>query len=132
MSVRFEVDYSEVQRLQEKFAQLPGNVEKVLNDVLHSFGVEAVKENIKERIPVSDKQKRHAANYKSLKNEDFNLGFIIKPKPKYRYLVFPDQALGTSLGNSPEEFMSKGNDASIDLIMAQINEEVERLLREEF
>ncbi|GGD05412.1 hypothetical protein [Pontibacillus salipaludis] len=132
MSARFEVDYSEVERLQRKFSQLPGDVERVLNDVLHSYGVENVKDNIKIIMPVSKKEKKHAKNYKSLRHEEFNLGFIIHPKPKYNYLVFPDKALGTSVDKDPDEFMQTGLDASIEHIFEQINEEVERLLREEF
>ncbi len=131
MSVRFEIDYKEVEQLKEKFAKIPDKVEDAVNDVLHSYGIKTVKNHITDRIDVSKANKKHAKYSKPLKHRTFNLGFEIIPKKPYRYLVFPDQALGTSVGNKPDEFMDKGLTAGTDPTLQEINERIEKLIQEE-
>jgi len=131
MTVRFEIDYKEVEQLKEKFAQIPDKVEDKVNEVLHNYGVEAVKDRIVDRLPVSNVDKKHAKNSKPLRHKTFNLGFEVVPKKPYRYLVFPDQALGTSVGNRPDEFMQEGLNTSTDPILQEINEQIEKLIQEE-
>lgn len=131
MSVKFEIDYEDVRKLEAKFEKIPDKVEERLNEIIHGYGAVAVKEDITSRLPVSKVNKRHAKNSKPLKNKDFNLGFEVLPKRPYNYLVFPDQALGTSHGKTPEEFMVKGLNDSTRRIMDEINNKIDQLIKEE-
>jgi hypothetical protein len=132
MSVRFELDYSEVQKLQEKFKKIPSEVEKTINEFLHGTGVETVKRDILSLMSVSDRKKVHAADKQSLKHINFNLGFEILPKPKFRYLVFPDRALGTSVNKKPDEFMERGLNKNTEKIITGMNEKIDKKIREAF
>lgn len=133
MSVRFEIDYEDVEKLEEKFKRIPDNIENIINSHLHKEGVEIAKTQIVSLIPMSNKKEgKHARTSKPLREKKANLGFVISPKPRFNYLVFPDQALGTSKGNNPLEFMQRGLNKSINDIMDGLNERVDQYLEEEF
>ncbi|MBP3951127.1 hypothetical protein [Bacillus suaedae] len=131
MTVRFEFDYKELSALEDKLRKLPDNVEKIINDVLHKTGIELVTDSIIERMPLSDKKKKHAKTSKPFRSEKFNLGFEIKPKRQFYYLVFPNDALGTSLGKNEQEFMEIGLERSINKIVEEINAKADEKLKEE-
>lgn len=134
MSVRFEIDYSELEQLQEKFKQIPDLVESVINDYLHNEGVDIAKNAIQELMPLSDRKKRpkqHAKNAKSLRHTNINLGFEIRPMPRFNYLVFPDRGLGTSYKSKPQEFMRHGLDKGTNKLLDQLNERIDEKIKEE-
>ena len=129
----WKIDFSGLDSLQAKLQQLPGEGEDILNKVLHGEGVELTKSRIRERIPVSTwkgraRGKKHARNVDSLRSEEFNLGFIIRPKPAFKYLVFPDLAVGQSKRNRPEEFMTKGLDATVQDLKRRMDEELMKVI----
>lgn len=132
MSVRFELDYSEINKLQEKFINIPHEVEKTINDFLHKTGVEIAINDILHFMPSSNRDKKHARQSNPIRNVNLNLGFELKPKPKFRYLVFPDQALGTSIKNNPDEFMRKGLNKSTKKIIDGLNERIDKKIKEAF
>lgn len=131
MSARFEFDYLEVKVLEEKLQKLPGQTEKTINDILNKTGVQLVQDNIISRMPISEKKKKHAKFSSPLRAEKFNLGFEIKPKRQFNYLVFPNNALGTSHSESPQEFMETGLDLSVKDIIEKLNEQIDKKLKEE-
>lgn len=131
MSVRFEFDYSQLRVLEEKLKRIPSKTEQTLNDVLHKTGVQIVQDNIINKMPISAKQKKHAKTSKPLKSNNFNLGFEITPKRQFNYLVFPNNALGTSIDNQAQEFMETGLELSTDDIIEKINQEIDKKIREE-
>lgn len=132
MSVRFEIDAEEIENLGEKMKMIPDETEQVINDYLHQEAIDEVKRNIIFRMPISKvaKKKPHAKLSKSLNDTRFNLGFEIKPYPRFRYLVFPDQALGTSRNNAPQEFMEKGLEQSTVNIIRRLNEKIDNKIKE--
>ncbi len=134
MSVKFEIDYSEVEALQEKFKKIPDHVEDIINSYLHNEGVIIAENSIQSLMPMSKRQKRakqHAKNAKSLRHKGLNLGFEIRPTSKFNYLVFPDRALGTSKKNKSQEFMEKGLDRGTDKILEQLHERIDKKIKEE-
>lgn len=131
MTVRFEFDYKQLRELEKKLEKIPSYAERTINDVLHKTGVQIVTENIISRMGVSDKKKKHAKYSKPLTSQNFNLGFEIKPKKPYNYLVFPNNALGTSVGNRAQEFMETGLELSTDDIIQKINREIDKKIEEE-
>lgn len=132
MSVKFTLDTRDIELLEPKLQKIRDQSEKVLNEILHEFGLETVMSRITDLIPVSDVDKKHARSSNPLRNITFNLGFEVLPKKPYAYLVFPDKALGTSQGNAAKEFMVQGLESSTNLIMDKINEEIDKLIKEEF
>lgn len=132
MSVKFTLDAKDLEQLEPKLQKISDKSEKVLNDILHSFGVETVTNKIIDLMPVSEKNKTHAKSSNPLRNLTFNLGFEVMPRKAFAYLVFPDKALGTSQGNAPKEFMLQGLDSSTDSILEKINDEIDKIIKEEF
>ncbi|WP_180235261.1 hypothetical protein, partial [Bacillus cereus] len=60
-------------------------------------------------MSITNRKKKHAKMFKSLStNNKINLTIILKPKPKFQYLVFPDLGVGTSIKNAPQRFMERG------------------------
>ena len=110
----FELDYQQMLRLEESIRQLPNRAERVINEVLHSDGIELVEKNVTRLIPVSQRNKntpwyrqhgsvKHArdADWYISKNEP--LGFTVKSRGgaankrgSFGYLIFPDEGRGRS------------------------------------
>lgn len=132
MSVKFQIDYSDFERLTEKFKKIPNETEKVINSYLHQEGVNISKRDIIARIPVSKKKGKlkHAKFGNPLRHKPLNLGFEISPYPRFNYLVFPDQALGTSKGKSPQKFMHKGMDDSTAKVIEGLTERIDEKIKE--
>jgi hypothetical protein len=142
LSIRFELDYSEVQRLEEKMARLPGVMEKVVNDVLHTDGVDISTEEITNLIPNSqwknrNLSKQHARTSKWSRSETHNLGFTIKSKGgaankkgSYGYLVFPNEGRGPH-NHVEQRFMERGMEVATPRILEKLHEKIEEKLGEE-
>lgn len=138
MSARYEIDYSDIIKLQEKFNKVPNDVEKTINDFLHKTGVEVMVQEITKYIPVSSKKKKHAKTSKWSKNEKHNLAFTIKTKGgaannkgSFGYLVFPNEGRGP---NNPVEqrFMEKGLEKATPKIIEELNNKIDQKIKEAF
>lgn len=135
MSVKFDLDYSEIEDLQEKFKKIPDNVENIINSYLHVEGVKKVADGITDLIPVSKRNKRHAKFYKWWRSKPHNLGFTVqvrggKGKYSYGYLYFPDQGHGKR--NPVEQlFMKRGLESATPSVVEELNERIDRKIEEE-
>lgn len=113
-SVNFEIKQEDIIRLQEAMVRFGNESENAINDYLMGIGANIGVRSIISLLPTSGrtwKGKGKSAKSGNPFQSDFvNLGFSIRSKKKYNYLYFPDQAAGTSLGNSPLEFMDRGLD----------------------
>jgi hypothetical protein len=141
LSVRFELDYEEIARLEKKMAQLPGKMEGAVNEVLHTDGIRIATEEITKLIPVSRRNNRtrnkiHAKTSKWSTSERHNLGFTIKSKGgaankkgSFGYLVFPNEGRGA---HNPiaHHFMEKGLEAATPKILAKLHEKIDKTLEE--
>jgi hypothetical protein len=137
MSVQFKFEYEEVNNLLVKFKRLPDNVEKTINSVLHSFGVQKVVQYITQDLPMSDRSKRHAKLSDWSKSEKGNLQFVIKAKGgaankpgSFGYLVFPNEGRGP---HNPLEqrFMESGLYSATSPVLKELNERVEERIQKE-
>ncbi|MEW4235994.1 hypothetical protein Q0N71_14565 [Bacillus thuringiensis] len=109
MCAKFNVDYAQMEWLEQNIKKLPNRAEKILNDVLKVKVSPLLERSILGLMPVSSRKKKHAKMFKSLSaNNTENLTVTLKPKPKFQYLVFPDLGLGTSIKNAPQRFMERG------------------------
>lgn len=113
-SVNFQIKQDDIIRLQEAMVRFGNESESTINDYLMGIGANMGIRSIISQLPTSGrtwKGKGKSAKSGNPFQSDFvNLGFSIRSKKKYNYLYFPDQAAGTSSGNSPLEFMDRGLD----------------------
>ncbi|MEH7490832.1 hypothetical protein [Neobacillus niacini] len=143
MSIRFELDYSDVRLLEQKMKRLPDKMEETVNEVLHTDGIEIATEEITKVIPNSQWKNRsldkaHARTSKWSKSENHNLGFTIKSKGgaaknrgSFGYLVFPNEGRGPS--NPVEQrFMERGMKQATPKIVAKLHEKIDQTLEEAF
>lgn len=109
-TVKFEIKNEDLQKIQEAILDYGNNAERDINDYLHSVAKNKFIESITNYIPVSNVPKAHAKMSNPLGSESYNLSIVIKTKPKFNYLYFPQTGEGTSKKNAPNDFMQKGID----------------------
>lgn len=122
-SSEWTVEFPDVDKLLDMIKQIPNRSEKVINESLRATGGPWSNQNIQQRIPISEKRKMHAHNYKLRVNYE-NLGFTVRPAPRFNYIKYPDLAIGTSVNNPPKRFMRKGLEAAMPRISQEINKAV--------
>jgi hypothetical protein len=142
LSAKFDLDYDELLRLEQKLGRLPNKLEEVVNDFLHSDGIEIATEEITKLIPNSQWKNRrltkaHAKTSKWSKSEKHNLGFTIKSRGgaankrgSYGYLVFPNEGRGP---HNPLEqrFMERGMKNATPKVLVRLSVPIEKALEEE-
>lgn len=125
MSAEFNVNYEQIQKLQDAIIAYGDGAEDIINDFLANEANDMFQESIVELIPVSDRNKKHAKNSNALVGENIqNLVLYIHTKTPYNYLYFPDEGVGTSKNNEAQNFMQYGVNREADNV---INEIIERL-----
>lgn len=108
-SIDFRINESDLDSILDAVETFPGNAENTINTYFDDTAAPKVNKSIINLIPVSSSNnKKHAKYSNPLKNELFNLGFAVKSKPSFYYLLFPDQGEGTSSKNDPLNFMERG------------------------
>lgn len=143
MSVRYEVDYSDIERLSKSIAKLGGKSEEAINNSLDKRTEKAIVPSISKLIPLSRnrrdpgiRSKIHARNSKWHKKEKGNLEVTIKSKGgaaknkgSYGYLVFPDEGRGRT--NSVEHrFMERGLEAGTPELLEGVQEDLVKMIEE--
>lgn len=121
MGVEFKLNTSEIERLQKAMEEYLGNVEEVINSVLHGEGGTLIQDSIRNLIPVSGatwKGKKGAAKTSpSLKNINENLAVTTTTAKDYSYLYFPDDGTTTRRHVGDQQFFAKGGEAVQDDII---------------
>ena len=124
-------DLKEVESFLVKYRKLGVNIEDTSNEYLHSEGYALTQNKIYSLMPRSDESrigKKHAKDSKSLRVNMGNLSFEILPEKTFNYLVFPNDALGTSHLNAPQLFFERGLDLTNDEILQGLITNLERVL----
>lgn len=94
------------------FLQKCGSAEDIINDFLHNEAPDIMKPSIVGLVPVSNRNKTHAKTSNPFgRQEDKNLSVKIITSKNFNYLVFPDEGLGTSVRNLPQDFTGRGLEA---------------------
>ncbi|MED2647905.1 hypothetical protein P4213_29790, partial [Bacillus thuringiensis] len=115
MPANFSVDASKFESLQRNIERLPNVAEKIINEDLKSRIAPVMKKSVLGLMPISNRKKAHSKLYQSINDDNKeNLTLTLKPKSKYRYLVFPDLGLGTSKKKAAKKFMERGVDKKVD------------------
>lgn len=94
----------------------------VVNEYLWNDGAELIKRQIVPLIPVSDRNKEHAA-YGMPINRQKNgpLSVTLEATGRWGYLIFPDEGRGEH-NNTAHEFMYGGAEAAMGDIVSGIEE----------
>lgn len=121
MSVKFELDHSNIEKLEKAIKDYQGNAERTINDVLHNEAGTMIQEAVTRLMPRSDKNGRHAKDSNPLTNINGNLSVTVTTKKKFQYLYFPDDGTSTKRhvgkGGRPQEFFRRGGEAVQDEIV---------------
>jgi hypothetical protein len=142
LTTKFEIYYDTLQQLEKKLGRLPKRMEYVVNEFLHTDGVDIATEEITKLIPNSQWKNRrlnkaHARTSKWSKSDKHNLGFTIKSKGgaaknrgSFGYLVFPNEGRGSS-NPLEQRFMERGIKNATPRILHRLSERIEKVLEEE-
>ncbi len=125
----WNVDFVPLDHLIDNLSKLPKRSEDILNRTIKNRSGQNTIKSIVKDVPISDvkrriTQRKHAKSSNPLKVDYINLGFRIRPKPRFDYLKYPDLGIGTSIKNDPKEFMRKGMEAEIPAITEDLNNEL--------
>ena len=110
--MKFEIKTADFVRLENAMQAYEGNVESVVNDVLHNQAGKLLHDEIMLLMPTSEAKKKHASKSKSLQILEGNLSVTVATKKAFNYLYFPDDGTNTQrhIGYKgvPREFFPKG------------------------
>lgn len=122
---QFQLDASQVDRLQKTMTQYAGHAGQIVDEVLHNEGGKLISEEIMRLLPESGRtwagKKPAAKQAKPFMQENGSLSVTVKTKPAYNYLYFPDDGTNTrrhiGYEGVPREFMRKGGESQADKII---------------
>lgn len=125
----YSVDYSKIKELADKFNTQGQEIENIINSYLHGYAPDRIRPSIEGLVPRSNRQKKHAADSKPFgRQENYNLAVKIMTSKKFNYLVFPDEAQGTSKVNMPQNFTGRGLEAVVPDLVDEMVEYIDNLI----
>ncbi|EAC5361774.1 hypothetical protein KR917_002244 [Listeria monocytogenes] len=129
MCAKWSVDFADVDKLTELISKIPNKSEEIINKTLETKAVPLAKQNIEKRINLSKSwkgqllNKNHAQTAGPFVAKMSNLGFELVSKPKFNYLIFPDQGVGKN-NKTKQDFMLLGLEESTAEIVEMLEEDV--------
>ena len=117
--VKYSLDDHQSQQLANAMKEIPSKAERLVNDTLKAKGMKIMIQGIIGFIPVGKRNTKHAKTSNSLSGKMVNLGFEIKPKKQFYYLVFPNRGEGPR-NPAAKLFFEKGADNSSDKILNEV------------
>ncbi|HEL8967926.1 TPA: hypothetical protein U0G44_002880 [Listeria monocytogenes] len=129
MCAKWSVDFADVDKLTELISKIPNKSEEIINKTLETKAVPLAKQNIEKRINLSKNwkgqllNKNHAQTAGPFVAKMNNLGFELVSKPKFNYLIFPDQGVGKN-NKTKQDFMLLGLEESTAEIVEMLEEDV--------
>ncbi|HAB8284573.1 hypothetical protein NAA27_14590 [Listeria monocytogenes] len=129
MCAKWSVDFADVDKLTELISKIPNKSEEIINKTLENKAVPLAKQNIEKRINLSKNwkgqllNKNHAQTAGPFVAKMSNLGFELVSKPKFNYLIFPDQGVGKN-NKTKQDFMLLGLEESTAEIVEMLEEDV--------
>ncbi|EHU4376689.1 hypothetical protein KXK13_003218, partial [Listeria monocytogenes] len=127
MCAKWSVDFADVDKLTELISKIPNKSEEIINKTLETKAVPLAKQNIEKRINLSKNwkgqllNKNHAQTAGPFVAKMSNLGFELVSKPKFNYLIFPDQGVGKN-NKTKQDFMLLGLEESTAEIVEMLEE----------
>lgn len=125
----YELELQQFDNFIKQFAGQGSAVESAINDYLHNNAAQKIAPSIADFVPVSNRNKKHARNSAPFgRQENYNLAVKVITSKQFNYLVFPDEALGRSKGNTPQDFTGRG----LEAVMPELINEMTARITEEF
>lgn len=125
----YSVDYSTIASISQRLGAVPREVENIVNSYVHGYAPDKIRASIMGFVPASNRNKKHAKDYKAFSRQDnFNLGVRVMTAKQFNYLVFPDEARGTSRINQPQNFTWRGLESVRDELIEEMNQYINNLL----
>jgi len=133
--VIFDLDYQQLQELENRIRQLPNHAEQVINETLHTDGVKLIERDVTNLIPKSKRDKNttwyrkhgsmeHAKDTKWSISKKEHLGFMLKSKGgaankrgSFGYLVFPDEGRG----QNEQNFTERATESAVPKILEKLH-----------
>lgn len=125
--MRATIDFSGSEKLLEALKAVPRNVEEELNKFLKVRGTKRVIEEIVGIMPVSSQKNPHAKDSNPLTFKMAHLGFTITTKPKFNYLIFPNDGIGRS-NPTAQKFFETGVAQSENPLLDEVLEVISKQL----
>lgn len=123
--VKFELNDEQAKKLEQAMTTIRSNSEKVINEVLETKGTKLMIQKIIDFMPASNRNKQHAKSSNPLKHTMINLGFEVKAKPKFGYLVFPNSGIGQR-NKKAQKFFERGAESANELILQELLTAIEQ------
>lgn len=135
IKTRYELNYEDVERIQDAIRQCGKTSESAINDYLHNVAGELIAKSITKFIPRSNRNKDHARDRKWYAQDNFNLAVgianNISGKKSAYYLYYVATGTGTSKKNGPNDFMERGLESEYDnVVNGVINKLLENVNKE--
>ena len=126
----FELNYNSISEFAKRFDAMPAEVESIINNFLHGEAPEIIRPELSGLIPISDRNKTHAAHNKNAfgRQENYNLSVKLITSRNFNYLVFPDEGLGTSYINEPQNFTGRALEQATPELADNMTEYVKNML----
>ena len=107
---RFELDARSIEILENTIKEYQQGAEEKITDYLHGKGYEILSNSIQNLIPVSKRKKKHARNYKALRDRKKHsiLAVIVGTTSRFDYLYFPDDGSNTLHHAGEQHFFERG------------------------
>lgn len=119
----WKIDATEIDELEKRMSQLGSRAEKIINNVLHEYAGQEIIAHITPLVPESGRtwkgKKKPARLSQPFREEQGNLYVVVKTKPAYNYLYFPDDGENTYRHFGDQEFMRRGAEAATENIIDQ-------------
>lgn len=129
MSVEYNLKLEDNEKLVEQFQRLAEKSETLTNEYFDKVAAKLMMEKIIGFMPRSEARKKHAKDSNPLSKKLVNLGFVIKSKNQFGYLVFPDEGKGYR-NPVAQEFSVKGAEEASPGIEDGLLEVLERAMIE--
>ena len=111
----WKIDFSGAEQLEKSMQEYQGDVENVINDVLHNEAGSIIQDSVQRLIPVSGVtwagKKGPAKTSKSLTQKNENLAVTIRTTKDYQYLYFPNDGTNTKRHAGQQFFFEEGGEA---------------------
>lgn len=137
-TARFQINSEQMNELESKLEQLHGIGESLINDVVHTEGIEMLTDDILRHVRVSRTSRtgKHARDSEPFKAITFNLGFLLvtkggaaRNKNSFGYLVFPDEGRGYR-NPIEQDFTGRGSEMATPRIMDILNQRLTEKIEE--
>ena len=130
MSDGWELETKDFTEFVTEFNKKVENGPEVITEYLAGEGAEIIKKNILPLIPVSDRNKQHAAYSQPLTSTGERLAVNIHARGKWHYLYFPDDGGNTKHHVGDQRFMLRGTEASVNEIINGLEQKLVKSFNE--